>query len=322
MLMKALNDRGCLSKLHQKVEWLTEQPAVIEFANEFETTDEIAAFIRSRPLQLDHGDPADGPRIDCIPSQRLRVMPDTYNCFEATGYYLAFAEIIDPSTPRTSCTIRVQNGYHTFPVENGEPVILDPDSPPRNAMHAGVYQCERRNGLRPGIVESGDAHRWVISVARNAAHTPCERRTVRNAVDSLNRAVIHGEPLADLQAVAETLALAESEAGLWGDEGREATRHVARSLRNLQIRTDLGGIMGLAQRLGGKALEAYVLSQTGPMGLAVLQSLKPSRTPEHTARTNRASRAPERPARPRVVRRRQLETRADDRKTIFTMKLH
>lgn len=300
MILPPLNDRECLDLLHEEVRRRVRHPVYVGLAQAFHTPEEIAAFIRSRPLELDHGSPLDGPRLACIPSQRLRHLPEGINCFESTAMYMPLAEIIDPSTPRTSCTIRVGRGYHTFPVDQGQAVILDPELPPRNAMDAGIYTCQRRNGLRPTILQAGEARPWLLRVAANAARTPIERTAVRTAVHALNRSLYHGEPLVDLHALATAIALAETEAPLWGEDGTHALAHATCSLRNLQQRIDLGAFAGLARRIGQRALEGYILSQTGPLGLVLIEAMKgppadrPAPTPPDAAQTQPAAAPPER----------------------------
>lgn len=274
MLMRPRNDRKCLDLLHEHVARDAAEPVFIKLGNAFYSTAELAAYIRSRPQELDLGNPRDRPRIPCMPSQRLRTLPSGFNCFEATALYLTLAEVIDPGTPRTSCTVRIGNGYHTFPVERDQPVILDPDPPPRNALAAGLYECEKQNGRWPSLGHCDNTTNWLIRVAANAAKSSGEKLAVRNAVSSLNGALVHGEPLRDLPAIAQTIALAESEAELWGDDGLDALDRATRSLRNLQIRADLGGFAGLAKKLGVKALEAYVASQAGPVGIVLLNELR------------------------------------------------
>ncbi len=291
MIIASLNDPQCLGLLHEICRERVEHPAFIQFAQAFHCPAEIAAFIRTRPARLDFGDPLDGPRIACVPSQRLRALPNQFNCFEATGTYLPLAEIIDPGTARTSCTIRVGAGYHTFPVERNRAVILDPDPPPRNAIDAGVYECARRNGLRASLVEAGEAPEWLFRVAANAARSPVERRAVRNAARAVNQTIVHGEPLEDLGAISRTIALAETAAGLWGEDGHDALAHATRSVRNLQQKADLGEFKGLAKKMGKGALEALVLSQTGPVGLAILKSVRDKSEAGQDERENTAVRA-------------------------------
>ncbi len=274
MIIDPLNDPTCLRLLHQECERRKRNPAFIQFALAFISPPEIAAFIRTRPQELDFGDPLDGPRIACVPSQRLRALPGAYTCFEGTGTFLPLADIIDPSTPRTSCTIRVGRGYHTFPVERNRAVILDPDPPPRNAIDAGVYECTRQNGARPSLVEAGEAAEWLFRVAANAAKTPGENRAVRNAAHAMNRSLVTGHPLENLDAIGQTIALAETEAALWGEEGHDALAHAVGSVRNLQQKIDQGLFAGLAKKMGERALEAFVLAQTGPVGLAILNEVR------------------------------------------------
>jgi len=274
MITAPLNDTECLELVHAKARGFAANAVLVDFAHAFDSPEEIAAFLRTRPLELDVGDPLDGPRIACVPSQRLRLLPDGVNCMESSFHYLGLADIIDPSTPRTSCTIRVGDVYHTFPVERGQPVILDPEAPPRNAFEAGVYTCERRNGLRPAIVQLGEARTWLVRVAANAARTPSERAAIQAALRALNRSLYRGERLTDLHAIATMIALAETEAPLWGDEGREALTQATQSVRNLLQRTELGSYVGLARRIGERALKGYIIAQTGPLGPVLLDELK------------------------------------------------
>ena len=46
--------------------------------------------------------------------------------------------MIDPHPVRQLATLDTPVGLHTFPVENGAPVILDPRVP-RNALEGGIY---------------------------------------------------------------------------------------------------------------------------------------------------------------------------------------
>lgn len=309
MIQDPINDKPCLRLAHEQARTWAKHPVMVRFAHVFQSPEELAAFLRTQPQELDAGDPEDGPRIACQPSQRLRMLPLGVNCFEATVMYLALAEAIDPGTPRTSCTIRVGSGYHTFPVERGRPVILDPE-PPRNAMRAGLYECERQNGERPSLFDAGEVRPWLFATAAQAAATPYERELVRNAAQDLNRALYTGKPLRNLPALAVTIALAERDAALWGDEGLDALNQATEGLRNFVQRLELGRVAGLARRIGERALERLILAEAGPAGLLVLQELKQSTAPAEpgkvpelpsitTARPAPA-RPPERASRPPV----------------------
>jgi hypothetical protein len=262
---------------------------MIKLANAFASPTELAAFIRTQPQELDFGDPSDGPRLPCIPSQRLRLLPAGYNCFENTELYLRLADIIDPGTPRTSCTVRIGGGYHTLPIERGRPVILDPEPPPRNAINALVYTCQRRAGHRPSLVDARESHPWLFETAGHAARTPVECQMVRNAAQQVNLALYGGAPMRDLQSIAEAVALAERDASMWGQEGTDALREATRNLRNLQTRIDLGQFVGLAGRLSKRALKAYLVAQTGPVGLALIEELDRQLAGQASATERRAA---------------------------------
>jgi hypothetical protein len=121
-----LNDGDCLVQLTALVVQRLNEYAPI--ACRFGSTAELAAWIRSRPQRADVGDPSDGPKIACDVPQRVRV-PATLdpNCFERAALYLGAAELIDPTPLRQLATIGDAGWRHTFPVENGQPVVLDPD---------------------------------------------------------------------------------------------------------------------------------------------------------------------------------------------------
>src|SRR5204863_6994110 len=69
------------------------------------------------------------------------------NCVERAALYLALAEMIDGEPVRRLATVNTPNGLHTFPTEDGAPVILDPGQS-RNALRAGLFRMGR-NSLAP-----------------------------------------------------------------------------------------------------------------------------------------------------------------------------
>lgn len=48
----------------------------------------VVDYIRSRPFEADDGESRRGVRL-CVPVQRARIWPRTFNCFEATAHALA-----------------------------------------------------------------------------------------------------------------------------------------------------------------------------------------------------------------------------------------
>ena len=110
------NDQQCLSALHDQAREASRSDEIRAFASDMGTLENLIAHIQSLPQRLDYGQ--DGPRIACgNATQRLRIMPPDPNCFERTLWYLAVAEVLDPSGRRSSATIYTNMGLHTFPVE-------------------------------------------------------------------------------------------------------------------------------------------------------------------------------------------------------------
>ena len=123
------NDLTCLGKISEIVAGVVEKRPewLVELAARFSNTEELAAWIRSLPQRDDEGAPADGPKvIACEPWQRLRLPAEDPNCVERSALYLAVAELIEPWPVRRLSTLDFSWGRHTFPIEEGEPVVLDP----------------------------------------------------------------------------------------------------------------------------------------------------------------------------------------------------
>jgi hypothetical protein len=123
------NDLTCLSAISQVMVDLVERcdPLLAELAQKYPTTAELAAWIRSLPQRDDYGTPGDGPKVEaCEPVQRLRIPAPDPNCVERGALYLGVAELIDPWPVRQLATLDFEWGRHTFPLENGAPVVLDP----------------------------------------------------------------------------------------------------------------------------------------------------------------------------------------------------
>ena len=229
MIGSPINDAQCLGILHEHARKDSQHPVIVELAQAFHSTAEIAAFLRTRPRSYDVGNPLDGPRVPCRPTQRLRTLPEALNCFEGTNMYLSLAEAKDPATTRTSMTIRVGRGYHTFPVEHDRPVILDSIAP-RNAMHAGLHHC-RADSTRAITRPTS----WLASIARKARYSPCDAARIGNGL----RALRSGKRY-DPRNIAILLAVAQIEARLWGPDGTAAYEQAAVAIRRHLQHLDLG----------------------------------------------------------------------------------
>ncbi len=123
------NDLTCLSAISEVMADLVERrdPLLVEIAQKYPTTAALGAWIRSLPQRDDFGTPGDGPKVAaCQPPQRLRIPAPNPNCFERSALYLGVAELIDPYPVRQLATLDFDWGRHTFPIENGAPIILDP----------------------------------------------------------------------------------------------------------------------------------------------------------------------------------------------------
>jgi hypothetical protein len=123
------NDLTCLGWITEIVASMVDppDPVLVELAAKYQTTEALAAWIRSLPQRNDEGTPGDNPRVaECRPPQRLRIPAEDPNCVERAALYLAVAELIDPYPVRRLATIDYSWGRHTFPVEEGAPIVLDP----------------------------------------------------------------------------------------------------------------------------------------------------------------------------------------------------
>jgi hypothetical protein len=151
MLGKPHNDRACLDAITAEVAAKVDaaDPALVAIAEQHADTASLIDWIRSLPQRDDEGIPCDGPKVHaCHPPQRLRLPTDSPNCLERSAIYSAVAEMIDPDPVRRLATVDTPNGMHTFPTEDGVPVILDP-TVSRNALRAGLFRIGR-NALGDG----------------------------------------------------------------------------------------------------------------------------------------------------------------------------
>ena len=123
------NDLNCLGWLTEVIISLLDPPhkRLIDTARQFQTVEDAAAWIRGKPQRNDDGIPGDGWKlVACRPAQRLEILSETPNCFERTADWMLLAELIDPRPIRRLATIDYSWGRHTFPIQDGVPIVLDP----------------------------------------------------------------------------------------------------------------------------------------------------------------------------------------------------
>ena len=238
MIATPHNDRTCLDAITETVVEMieVEDATLLAIADQHRSPRAIASWIRSLPQRDDTGQSGDGPRVAaCHPPQRLRIPANDPNCVERAALYIATAELLDPEPIRQLATVETASGPHTFPTEDGEPVILDPMQS-RNALRAGVFRADRaRNGNAPIAMTPAEAVDWLAELAAEPA-----RRFVGGSHRVENghravRAVLVGRPLciAEVRDVGFMLALAAREAGLYGPGGHKVVETTARAVDNL-----------------------------------------------------------------------------------------
>lgn len=288
MIENPINDRKCLSQVTEVARELVhvEDPIVAEIAGRFATTRELVVWIRTLPQRDDTGDPKDGPKVNaCAPPQRLRIPAPDPNCVERSALLLAAAELIDPVPVRRLATVDTPNGRHTFPLENGEPVVLDPAFT-RNALAGALFQLDPVAVM----VTPNDAAEWMASIAEEPAAARGDIHKVRNARSAM-RHVNDGKPITrrSLDDVAYTVAVADGEARKFGKRGRALHRQAATKiaqalvrertqrnagfelkLGNLKIKPDLellGALGKVGGRLGLQLGAAALQTQLGKLGI-------------------------------------------------------
>jgi hypothetical protein len=129
MIAPPMNDHECLGPTTDQIlaEIQSGNPAIVDLAERFCDTDDLAAWFRTLPQRDDHGIPGEGPKITaCRPAQRLQLDNPEPNCFERSARFIGAAELIDPDHTYRLATVSTPNGLHTFPTRDGQPVILDP----------------------------------------------------------------------------------------------------------------------------------------------------------------------------------------------------
>ncbi|MCX5747098.1 MAG: hypothetical protein NT062_31900 [Proteobacteria bacterium] len=251
MIGLPFNDHKCLGSVTEVLAELvaTEDPVIVEMARKHPTTESLVRYIRSLPQRDDDGDPADGPKVEtCEPPQRLRIPAENPNCLERSCIFIAVAEFIDPRPSRQLATLELPMGLHTFPVENGVPVILDP-TVTRNCVDCGFALASA------SVIEPHDAIEWTATLAEqssgNVRNGPSRVRRARNAVMRLVDE--HVPPSqGEVDAIGWMFALAERAAKRWGSRAIAMVRTtalavadiaeevIARTQRNLSL--EIGGM--------------------------------------------------------------------------------
>ena len=256
MIGLPFNDLGCLGSVTEVVAELVSNrdPVIEEIAAKHTTTESLADWIRGLPQRDDDGEKADGPKVEeCKPPQRLRLPAEDPNCVERAALYIAAAELIDPRPVRQLATLDTPVGLHTFPVENGAPVILDPRVP-RNALEGGLYL----HSQTPLTIDAHDAIEWTAQLAEAGAvdfrNGPSRVRKARNAIVQL---VDEGIPPASaevVEAIGWLLGLAEKMARRFGPRAISIVRTTAQAVADLADEAIARSQRNLSLEIGGMRL--------------------------------------------------------------------
>jgi hypothetical protein len=232
------NDYECLAAITDMVAMLVDShdPVLVELSQRFLNIPALVGHIRRLPQRDDDGDPSDGPRVRaCTPTQRLRLPANNPNCVERAALYLAVAELVDPRPVRQLATLDTPIGLHTFPVENGAPVILDPRVPD------GCLDCGLAlGGVGPVQIDTHDAIRWTADLANTGAEQtrngPSKVRRARNAVSRLVQQRTM-PTRSDVDAIGVMFALAEEAAHRLGTRAVLMVQTTAKAIAD--ITTDI-----------------------------------------------------------------------------------
>ena len=224
---------------------------IAEIARKHATTASLVRWIRSLPQRDDDGETDDGPKVEsCEPPQRLRIPADNPNCVERAALYVAAGELIDPRPVRQLATLDTAMGLHTFPIENGAPVILDP-SVSRECLECGVAL----GADGPVAIEPHEAIEWTAKLAESDINTtrngPGRVRRARNAVMRMTDAGAVPTQT-DVDAIGWMFALAERAAQRMGSRALAMVRTTAQAIADLaeevlarsprNVALDIGGI--------------------------------------------------------------------------------
>jgi hypothetical protein len=248
------NDLRCLGAITEVAADLVAEgdEVIMQLAGEHASTEALAAWIRSLPQRDDLGERGDGPKMDtCDPPQRLRIPAPDPNCVERAALYLAVAELIDAQPVRQLATLDTPIGLHTFPIENGAPVILDPRVP-RNCLDCGMALFAEG----PIAISPRDAVEWTAQLAESGAaamrNGPSRVHQARNA---MMRLVDHGKAPAtpaDIDGMAWLLTLAERVARRYGPRALAIVRSTAQAISELADEAMARAKRNVSLEIGGR----------------------------------------------------------------------
>ena len=192
MIDPPLNDFSCLTKFTDVAQKATEHSEVQRLAGGFLARNhhnvtaalgDMRRWLRNKPQVNDNGHGPE-PRVDCgAVQQRVDYLGERPNCSERTILYCALGEHIDPDSIRQMATIKTSAGLHTFPLENGEPIVLDPLMT-RNALLLGVHAMRNSNGAEE--MNPLDLVSFVLDIADEPAR---EYRNGRDRIDNAEQAL-------------------------------------------------------------------------------------------------------------------------------------
>lgn len=235
MIGVPFNDLRCLGSITEAVaDLVAQEDAVLaQLADEYPTTAALAAWIRSLPQRDDLGERGDGPKAEaCNPPQRLRLPAADPNCVERAALYVAVAEMVDPQPVRQLATLDTPLGLHTFPLENGAPVILDPQVP-RNCIDCGMSLL----AAGPVQVSARDAVEWTAYLGEVGAapmrNGPARVHEGREAMMRLVDQGIAPTSNRDVEGIAWLLSLAERVARRFGPRAIAIVRSTSQAIADL-----------------------------------------------------------------------------------------
>ena len=279
MIAEPYNDATCLTAITRVIVSLVEErdPHLVELATRYPTTEALAEWIHSLPQRDDKGEPEDGPTVRaCTPHQRLRIPADDPNCVERAALYIAVGELIDPMPVRRLRTESTPIGLHTFPMENDEPVTLDPRVT-RNALRGAVCvaevpddQDDDDDAPNAIAIPIAQAIEWIAELATERAAEADDGAAMTERARIAMHAAAHRVPLPPraIREVAVTLALAEREARAYGAEGVAVVRRTAEVLTARTVGATARTMRNLSLRIGGYTIRPD-WSKLGKVGRAV-----------------------------------------------------
>ena len=255
MIGLPFNDARCLDAITEIVAGMvaTRDDVIMELATKYPSVESLTTWIRSLPQLDDDGSAHPDAQVQaCRPAQRLRLPAEDPNCVERAALYIAVAELIDPEPARQLATLDTPLGLHTFPVENGQPIILDPQMP-RNCLTCGLAAAS----TGPVAVAPQDALAWVAQLAAvRAAPTrngPARLHRARNALMHVADGAV---PDSDtIEELGWLFALASQESRRYGARALSIVRATAHAITELvDDMTATRPPRNLALEIGGKRI--------------------------------------------------------------------